>query len=173
MKFESKTVRLRLVDEVDAEFILNLRLDARYNKFLSKVKPDLDAQREWIKKYKSDEAAGVQFYFIVERLDGTRCGTVRIYDLREESFCWGSWILNEEKTRYAALESAFLVYRFGFENLGYKKSHFDVVKGNDNVVSFHQKMGAVKTSEDSQNFYFEIKKEAVEKTYSRLKEKLS
>ena len=90
--------------------------------------PDLASQQAWIRKYKQDEANGSQFYFIIERLDGTKCGTVRVYDLREDSFCWGSWILNESKTRYSALESAFLVYRFGFEELGFKNSHFDVMK---------------------------------------------
>ncbi|MCX9542686.1 GNAT family N-acetyltransferase, partial [Vibrio cholerae] len=101
MFLEAKTVRLRFVTEQDAEFILQLRLDDKYNQFLSSVSPDLKSQKDWIRKYKDDERNKKQFYFIIERLDGTPCGTVRIYDLRDESFCWGSWILNENKTRYA------------------------------------------------------------------------
>lgn len=155
MNLKSETIQLRLVEESDAAFILELRLDERYNKFLSSVSPDIDTQRSWIKNYKNDEKDKRQFYFIIERLNGVRCGTVRVYDLRVDSFCWGSWILNEEKTRYAAIESAFLIYQFGFDVLGYKKSHFDVMKGNKGVVSFHEKMGAIKVGEDEQNFYFE------------------
>lgn len=173
MNLESKNIRLRLVEESDAEFILSLRLDDRYNTFLSKVSPDLASQQAWIRKYKQDEANGSQFYFIIERLDGTKCGTVRVYDLREDSFCWGSWILNESKTRYSALESAFLVYRFGFEELGFKNSHFDVMKGNDGVIGFHKKMGAQVVSEDRDNFYFTIDKAAVDSTYARLKDKIA
>lgn len=161
IKLESKTIILRLVEECDAKFILKLRNDSKYNKFLSEVVDDLNAQKEWIKRYKLKEKAGTQFYFIIERLDGTPCGTVRIYDLREDSFCWGSWILNNDKTRLAAIESAFLIYKFGFEYLNYKKSHFDVMKGNDKVVSFHKKMGAEIVSEDEQNYYFEISERAV------------
>jgi len=161
MNLESKTIRLRLVNELDAEFILKLRMDNRYNQFLSSVTADIQAQKTWINKYKTDEENGTQFYFIIEKLDGTPCGTIRVYDLREDSFCWGSWILNEDKTRYAALESAFLIYQFGFEKLGFKKSHFDVMKGNDKVISFHKKMGAVQVNEDNDNFYFEITKESV------------
>lgn len=157
----SKTVRLRLVEERDADFILSLRLDERYNAFLSKVNEDVEAQREWIRKYKKEEAEGIQYYFIIEKLDGTPCGTVRVYDLVSDSFCWGSWILNDNKTRYAAVESAFLVYQFGFEVLGYNKSHFDVRKGNERVISFHTKMGAVKTAESMQDVFFEISKDAV------------
>lgn len=168
MELESKTVKLRLIEEKDAEFVLSLRVDEKYNKFLSAVNADVEAQKEWIRNYKVDEKEGVQFYFIIERLDGTPCGTVRIYDLKEESFCWGSWILNEEKTKYAAIESAFLVYDFGFESLGYNKSHFDVMKGNEKVISFHEKMGAKRTGEDEENFFFIIEKEDIRKSKERL-----
>ncbi|MGO0706533.1 GNAT family N-acetyltransferase [Pseudomonas paracarnis] len=172
MDLQSKTVKLRLIEEQDAEFVLKLRLDDRYNQFLSSVNPSVEAQKEWIKQYKNDEVEGIQYYFIIERLDGTPCGTVRIYDLKEDSFCWGSWILNEDKTRYAALESAFLVYQFAFEHLDFTKSHFDVRKGNDRVISFHEKMGAVKTGETELNLLFKITKEAVAKTKTRLMSKL-
>lgn len=158
---DSKTIKLRLVEEDDAEFILSLRLDDRYNSFLSKVGPNLKSQKEWIKKYKQDETEGKQFYFIIERLDGEKCGTVRLYDFRNDSFSWGSWILNENKTRYAAIESALLVYRYGFDVLGFERSHFEVMNDNKNVISFHEKMGAARVDNDEINIYFEIKKSTV------------
>lgn len=172
MILKSKTIKIRLVEEVDADFILKLRLDKKYNLFLSDVSPDVKAQKEWIKKYKNDEANSEQFYFIIERNDGTPCGTVRIYDLRENSFCWGSWILNEDKTPYAALESALLVYDFGFNQLGFEFSHFDVRKGNEKVISFHKKMGALKTGEDDLNEYFIISKDSVLKIKKKLSVKI-
>ena len=172
IKIEGKNIRLRLVEEVDADFILTLRLDSRYKTFLSSVNPDVEAQKNWIRKYKDDEKKGIQYYFIIERLDGTPCGTVRIYDIRNDSFSWGSWILNENKTRYAALESAFLVYNFGFESLGLKKSHFEVMKGNSGVIKFHTRMGAVRTNEDEINEYFEITEEAINTAKEKLVEKL-
>ena len=171
-KLTSRTIRLRFVEESDAEFILKLRLDEKYNQFLSGVSPDLRSQKDWIRKYKIDEKAKKQFYFVIERLDGTPCGTVRVYDLKQDSFCWGSWILNENKTRFAALESAFLIYKFGFEELGYKKSHFDVMKGNEKVISFHTKMGAIPTGEDEQNYFFEISDSTVYATQEKLMSKL-
>lgn len=170
-RVEGKNINLRFVEEADAEFILRLRIDDKYNKFLSKVTADLESQRGWIRNYKIDEKSGKQFYFIIERKDGTPCGTVRIYDLRADSFCWGSWILNEDKTRYAAIESAFLVYEFGFSKLGYKKSHFDVMKNNSGVISFHTRMGAKKVSEDEVNEYFEITEDVVSKSKTQLLEK--
>lgn len=165
----SKTIKMRLIREEDAAFILSLRLDERYNKFLSSVDGSLAAQKEWINKYKQDEEAGLQYYFIIETKDSKPCGTVRLYDLKADSFCWGSWILNEDKTKYAALESAFLVYQFGFEGLGFKKAHFDVRKGNLKVIDFHKKFGAVETGEDEDNYYYEISQESVQ----RIKNKFS
>lgn len=172
MNLVSKNIRLRFVEQADAEFILKLRLDSRYNRFLSSVKPDLQAQKSWIKDYKEEEKNGSQFYFIIERLDGIACGTVRIYDILPESFCWGSWILDENKTRYAALESAFLVYEFGFEVLKFEKSHFDVMKKNEKVISFHKRMGALQTGEDTDNIYFQITKDSVMEMKSKFEEKL-
>ncbi|WP_313507045.1 GNAT family N-acetyltransferase [Stutzerimonas nitrititolerans] len=172
INMEARTIRLRLVEISDAAFILKLRQDERYNRFLSQVNNDIDAQVSWIERYKNEEAKGSQYYFIIERLDGTPCGTVRVYDRQENSFSWGSWILNEDKTRYAALESAFLIYRFGFDILGYKQSHFEVMKGNDGVVSFHKKMGATEVGQDEVNFYFNIEKSAVEAAKDRLRGKI-
>lgn len=171
--YKSKTVQIRLVEERDAEFILSCRLDDSLNTFLSKIDADLEAQRLWIRKYKISEQNGEQYYFIIERLDGTPCGTVRIYDILSDSFCWGSWILNKDKTRYAAIESALLVYKFGFDILGYQKSHFDVMKGNTKVISFHEKMGAVIVSADDDNHYFEITKSKVTEMASDWLDKIS
>lgn len=172
MHLTSKTVSMRLVEESDAEFILSLRTDDKYNKHLSAVSQDVDSQIQWIKNYKKDEIERSQFYFIIERNDGVRCGTVRIYDIRNDSFSWGSWILNEEKTRYAAIESAFLVYSFGFGELGFKKCHFEVRKGNEKVISFHEKMGALKTGETDMEYFFEITSESVSKARAVLERKL-
>jgi len=172
MSLKSKTVQLRLVEESDAEFIVSLRTDEKYNKHLSAVTGDVDAQVNWIRRYKEDEANKQQFYFIIERLDGVRCGTVRVYDFVGDSFCWGSWILNEDKTRYAAIESAFLVYKFAFDELGFQKCHFDVRKGNDRVISFHEKMGATRTGETELDYLFQITKEAVSESRAKLQSKL-
>jgi RimJ/RimL family protein N-acetyltransferase len=153
MELASKTIAMRLIEEEDAQFVLSLRLDPKYNKHLSLVDNDLEKQVQWIQSYKKEEKQGIQYYFII-KANGEKCGTVRLYDFKDGSFCWGSWILNENKTRYAAVESALLVYRFGFEILNFKKSHFDVRKENSSVISFHKKFGAEVVGQDDENFYF-------------------
>ena len=168
-----RTISLRPVRETDAEFILTLRMDERYNLHLSKVDNDLASQRQFIKRYMEEEKANNEFYFIIQNLDGTPCGTVRIYDLQDDSFCWGSWILNEDKTRFAAVESALLVYRFGFDALNYASAHFDVRRNNTTVISFHQKFGAIEIHEDDTDLFFSISSEAVKETEVRFLNRLS
>lgn len=168
----SKTICLRFVEAEDAEFILGLRLDSRYNQHLSTTTNDVNAQRDWIKEYKSREREDKEYYFIIERkVDGIPIGTVRLYDFKEQanSFCWGSWILNEDKTRFAAIESAMLVYRFAFEEVQFSRSHFDVRKENKSVLSFHRKMGAKEIYEDDLNVYFHYFPESYREQKVKLK----
>ena len=83
-------IRLRLITENDAEYVLSLRKDKRYNQYLSAVNSTVEEQMEWIRRYKSDEAEGKQYYFIIERLDDVRCGTVRIMTLKAILFVGGA-----------------------------------------------------------------------------------
>ncbi|WP_424411587.1 GNAT family N-acetyltransferase [Pasteurella sp. PK-2025] len=158
-KFISKTIYIRLVQEDDSEFICSLRANSELNNFLSPSANDVNLQKEWIKKYKERESRKEEFYYIIYKTENNEAiGTIRLYDFQNDimSFCWGSWILNENKTRSAAIESALLAYYIGFEILGFEHSHFDVMKGNDNVHSFHRKMGAEYLREDQNNVYYTL-----------------
>lgn len=152
------TVHFRLVEENDAEFICELRNNPVLNKHISQSSAIVDEQKAWITKYKERETAGQEYYFIICRNDNNQSiGTIRLYDFQsspKKSFCWGSWILNENKTRYAAIESALLVYRFAFEQLKFEQSHFDVRKENTGVHNFHMRLGAQHINGNEQdNFY--------------------
>ena len=148
--------QLRLVEPDDAEYIYSLRINSDLNTYLSTPPASANAQREWVIAYKVREAANLEFYFVICTLLGQPCGAVRLYDFSDRSFCWGSWILDGQKSRYSAIESALLVYEAGFGRLGFQQSHFDVRRENVKVISFHKKMGARETRQDDQNVYFEI-----------------
>lgn len=160
MKLKSKTIYFRLAEVSDAEFILSLRTNNHFNRYLSRVDNDVDKQKEWLIDYKKREELGKEYYFIIQRnSDSIPIGTVRVYDfIREEnSFCWGSWILNENKTRYAALECALLIYDFAFIELGFKRCHMDIRKQNIKVIEYHKRLGVKiidETEEDLLGHYF-------------------
>ena len=67
---------------------LDLRLDNRLNQFMSRVDNDLNKQIEWIRDYKKRPE---EFYFIIESKNKEDYGTIRVYDIKGDSFCWGSW----------------------------------------------------------------------------------
>jgi RimJ/RimL family protein N-acetyltransferase len=144
MILESNTIFFRYVEIEDASFILGLRTDETYNKYLSTVDDSLKKQIDWLNHYKQKEARSEEFYFIIcLKQSGQPIGTVRIYDFKKDinSFCWGSWILNDNKTKYAALESALLIYNFAFNELGFSQCHMDIRKNNEKVINFHKRFG--------------------------------
>jgi len=158
---ESKHLILRLVEINDAEFIFELR--RKRGKYLSPT-ASLEQQVKFIQEYKEREEEGKEYYFvIIKKKDKDRLGVVRVYDLRiingKRSFSWGSWIIKDGVPNYVAVESALIVYEFGFFIMHCDLSHFDVVKVNKPVVSFHKKFGARIISEDAKNFYFYFSKE--------------
>lgn len=156
---EGPRLRLRLVQPADAAYIHGLRTDPRYNQHLSAVTGTVEGQRAWIERYKEREAQGSEFYFLIERRDnGTPCGVVRLYDIKDDCFTWGSWILDENKPFMAALESAVLLYQLAFEALCLARSTFEVRLENEHTIKFHRRFGAIETYRDDMNIYFEINK---------------
>ena len=155
------SVSIREVEIDDASFILKLRLDESYSKYISKVSDEVSAQENYIRQYlKSNICGRDSFYFILTNTStGERCGTVRIYNFKDDTFEWGSWILDDNKTRYAAMETAVLIYEFAFNTLGFGKSEFEVDRNNEKVVSYHIKSGAKIIGEDDINYYFRVEKE--------------
>ena len=95
----------------------------------------------------------MSFYFILENsTTGKRCGTVRIYNFNDDVFEWGSWILDGNKSRYAAMKTAILIYEFAFNVLDFDRSEFKGNKRNEKVISYHKKSGAKIIRQDEYNF---------------------
>lgn len=149
-------INLRLVQPDDAVYIYGLRMDPAYNSHLSPVRGTADDQRRWIETYKSREAAGQEFYYVIERTDGMPCGAVRLYDIMAESFTWGSWILDHNKPAKAALESAVLSFDLGFGGLDKAKALIEVRALNTRATAFYRRFGAVETGRNAENIYFEL-----------------
>ena len=126
-RVEGPNLILRLIKPDDAAYVHGLRTNPLYNSHLSKVTGTVQDQRAWIEGYQAREAAGQEFYYVIERKDGTRCGLVRLYDFDVESFSWGSWILDESKPQKAAIESIVLSIGVGFELLQQDLTKVDVL----------------------------------------------
>ncbi|MCJ2099398.1 GNAT family N-acetyltransferase [Methylobacterium sp. E-046] len=154
---------LRLAEQTDAPLIHSLRSDPKLNRFLNAPPASVHDQAAWLKRYKDDEAAGLQYYFIIMSGMQER-GTVRMYDFRTveglRSFCWGSWIIAPPPVIGLASYTALAIYELGFEHLNFEHAHFDVRRANQNVVSFHLRSGAKIVDEDEQDFFFHFSRDA-------------
>ncbi len=128
--------RLRPMQLEDAAFILELRADRDRSRYLHCVSNDLEAQRRWLEAY--FERPG-EYYFLIENRDtGQREGTVGIIGSE-----WGRWMVRTGSL--AALESACLIYRVGFEVLGLESIYCRTIAENTAAVEFHQSFGLERT----------------------------
>ena len=154
-RIEGPNLTLRLIEPDDAAYVHGLRTNPLYNNHLSKVTGSVEDQRQWIEGYKEREAAGQEFYYVIERKDdGTRCGLVRLYDIEADSFTWGSWVLDENKPRKAALESAVLSFGVGFDTLQYGTAKVDVRVENIHATAFYRRVGMTETHRTAKDIYF-------------------
>ena len=158
-RVEGPNLTLRLIQPEDAAYVHSLRNKPAYKTHRSTVTGTVDDQRKWIEDYKSREAQGQEFYYMIERKDGTRCGLVRLYDIEAESFTWGSWILDENKPPKAALESAILSFGVGFDALGVQLANVDVRVANERAAAFYRRLGMVETHRTDQDIFFNYTRE--------------
>lgn len=163
MRVVGKTLSFRNATVDDAAFILSLRTDAEKSRYLSAVSGELAEQQAWLARYAQ---AGDQAYFIIEYQEAP-IGTVRLYDPQGEIFCWGSWILHSSRPSQAAMESALMVYAYAVDHLGFTAAHFDVRKSNERVWQFHERFGAVRTSEYNLDYLRQIKSSAIVASQTR------
>lgn len=151
---DGPNLTLRLIRPDDADYVHALRTDPSYNQYLSEVRGTAEDQRRWIEGYKAREADLRELYYVIERKDGIRCGLVRLYDISADSFTWGSWILDHNKTRKAALESAMLSFGVGFDGLGLSRALVDVRIGNAQALAIYQRLRMDELRRDDRDIYF-------------------
>jgi hypothetical protein len=161
-----KSIVLRNVQVEDAEFILSLRLDPQKGSYLSPVEADVEKQREWIRTYLRSKG---QAYFLICDLAMRPLGTVRIYDAIGESFSWGSWILKKGAPPSAAIESAVLVYWLATKYWNFVASHFQVRRDNASVLAFHEKFGAERVTQTTEEaeIHLRIGQAQIERSLNR------
>lgn len=139
-RLEGYAFALRPVELADAEFIVAVRTSApERTRYLHPISPDVAAQRQWLEGY---FARADDYYWVIERHEGAeREGLIGIYDLDRATASaeWGRWVLRPGSL--AAVESALLIYRAGFETLGLQALHCLTVAENLPVLSFHDSCG--------------------------------
>ncbi len=161
-------IKFRFVEVQDANFIYQLRTNNKLNRYISKISGTVEQQIEWIINYKLREKEKKEFYFIIENSNDESVGVVRIYNIKNNSLEWGSWILDPTKSDpVLAIKSILLLYKFVFEILKFDIACLDVRRENKEVVFFHKSYGAKIIDENELDYFFEFKKI----DYEKMKEK--
>lgn len=163
MKFNNHTdiiighfINLREVELEDANFILKLRCDEKKSLFLNSTDNNLQKQIDYLKRYKTlpDE-----WYFISEDKQKKQIGTIRIYNINNTTFTYGSWLMEDGVFPWQSIETEQLCKQFAFDELGMELLRFDVRKKNKKVVRYHQFCGSKIVAENDLDYFFELTKE--------------
>ena len=150
---EGKNIILRSIEETDAEFILQIRLDPRLSQFIGQTDPSIDKQRQWIA---GSREAQDDYTMLIQSVDSKSFGTIAIYDINKEQKRaeWGRWVIDPDAPFYVAFESAILMYHFAFYTLDLSELYFGVQAPNKKVINFHKNFGAEVTSENDKETWF-------------------
>ena len=140
-KVDRYGLQARLVEEKDAQFIVDLRTN-HHTRFMSTVSGDLRKQIEWIRSYKKRESEGTDYYFIFSK-DGKNIGLNRIYDIRGNVFSTGSWAFTQEAPFGAAFLAQVICREIAFEELelAYEEDPIGVHVDNINVLKYNFAVG--------------------------------
>ena len=160
---EKYGLKVRLVREQDAEFIVKVRTDERNARFIHATDVSVEKQVDWIKQYKEREAKGEDYYFMFY-FQEQPVGMIRIYDIDYDAkkATAGSWVCSPDLPMQTPISVLIICREILFDTLGMEKDCFDVRKGNKHVQRVHKMMGAEIVAEDELNYYFELSKEVFE-----------
>jgi RimJ/RimL family protein N-acetyltransferase len=129
--------RIRPLARTDAAFVVGVR--ASSPRFINRGATTVESQEDWIAAYL---ARAHDYCFVVEGLrNGCREGMVGIYGVEPATRRaeWGRFVLRGGSI--AAVETAWLVYRCGFERMGLERMYCRTLLDNEKVVAFHDSCG--------------------------------
>lgn len=164
-RLEGKYVTLREVMLDDAALIIELRTSERAQLVLHHTDPDVEKQREYLRKYfaKNDE-----WYFIVEDRSGKAIGCFGVYGLTEDSAVTGRWVMRESKDPRPAIESKLLLSDFVYEQLGLDNVRTDTSEKNVAMQSLYRMLGCDELYRKDGIIYYNMPRSTYEKNKNKL-----
>lgn len=154
---------VRLVEEKDAEKILQLRTDQKLSQHLMTTIPNIENQIQYIRNYKIREKKRIEYYFAFALIESNvPIGFYRVHsiDFEKKTFTIGSWIFESNIDETVPILSDILSKSFGFEILNLNICFFDVRRDNKKVMRYHQLYSPIFINEDKElNNYFYLRKD--------------
>lgn len=132
------TVKLRSVEEADAEATYNMRMDSEKVKYMHKVSGTVEDQLNYIKSQRKKTG---DYLFLVTDLNDKPIGMRGIYDVTDTTAESGRTIGYGDA--FQNMEALLLGIDFAFDVLGVEKVLMDAAIDNSSVRGIQQQIGAV------------------------------
>lgn len=135
-------LKVRLVKENDAEFIISLRSDPNKTKYMITLTDEIENQIRWIQEYKEREREGLDYYFIYSNDEGKSIGLNRLshIDYNEKSGKASSWIAIEE-LKYEPIIMILLANEVVFNIIGIESTWGELHKNNNSAYKILKLFG--------------------------------
>lgn len=130
-------IRLRSVEESDADFTFKIRQDKERTKYIHAVKGTVEDQKNWIKKQRARKG---DYFFLVEDMEGNPLGTVGYYDIEGVNGEMGRMVLNGTFSQNC--DAILQLRRFAFDIIGADYVRCTTSKGNKTVFAQLKRLGA-------------------------------
>ena len=156
-------LRVRLVNENDANKIVQLRTDSTLSRHIPKTDKNVEKQKQYIRDYKTRELNGLEYYFAYSNIESAEpIGFYRVHsiDFKNRTFTIGSWIFERSVSERIPIIADILSKSFGFVELNLETCYFDVRRNNKKVLRYHKLFSPIFIREDDEeNNFFYLKKE--------------
>jgi hypothetical protein len=156
-KEDEYELKIRLIQDNDAEFICNIRNDFKA-RFLNGSVNGIEKQVEWIHEYKKREREENEFYFIFWNGED-RIGTIRFIKIDDFTFESASWLFVKNIPFSIIIRAELFCKDFAFEYFNFDKCYFYINKKNIQVIRYHNLFQPLKLKEDNHHVYFTLSKE--------------
>ena len=140
--FDKYGLRVQLVNENDAEFILSLRANPNRTKHMVTLDNNIENQIKWIQEYKKNERKGLDYYFIYRNFEDRSIGVNRIshLDYNSKSAKSSSWI-SVDGLKFEPLKMLLLGNEIVFNQIGINITYGEVHKMNARAIKIFKLFG--------------------------------
>ena len=139
-KISGKTVRLRCIEERDAEVTYVMRSDPEKSKYIHAMEGTVEDQKNYIRRMREQLD---NYLFVIENMDGRVIGMKGLYhyDPTERSVVSGQFL--NFGSQIQSVEALLLSFKFAFYTLRVSKIYMSVLEDNQNMYDIQKKFGAV------------------------------
>lgn len=139
---QGKTVRLRSIEERDAEATFKMRSDPEKSKFIHPAKGTVEDQRQFIRKQR--ETPG-DYLFVIEDLEGNPIGMKGLYNYNAEEKSIESGRFMGFGSQVQNIEALMLSIDLAFDKLGVNTIYMAALENNSIMLGIQMKLGTVYT----------------------------